>query len=261
MGIKSTLTCKEAKTLFSSYKIDSLTPSTSGIIDTTYISEEYIIKRYERSIDARVQADIKLLKDLKDLGLNVARFITQKKSWYLYERLKGEMPTHIRLYHIVSLARFLAKFHNHTYRKTALIDVVDKKEVENFLQFLKYNFYFYYKKLSSLKKYKLKNDGIIHGDIFKDNTLFQMDKVAVFDFIDGGNGSFIFDIAVLLSGFGIKKHHHCKIELFLKTYNQHAPLKQSKKELLHAIDSATYFYTLKRIYKSKKSQNSLLKRY
>jgi len=258
MGVKRALTCKEAQSLFSNYTIDSITPSVSGIIDTTYIAKDYIIKRYERSIDERIEADIKLLADLRNLGLNVPRYLTQKDKWYLYEKLQGTMPTHIRLFHMHSLARFLAQFHHYTHKKTALIDIIDKNEIESSLHFLKNNFYFYYKKLASLRDYKAKTDGIIHGDIFKDNTLFQAEKVAVFDFIDAGNGSFIFDMAVLLIGFGIKKHHLCKITLFLKTYNQHAPLKQSKKELLHVMDMAAYFYTLKRIYRYKSTQKVLL---
>jgi homoserine kinase type II len=258
MGIKTYLTIKEAHSLFPSYKITTLTPSVSGIVDTTYITEDFIIKKYERDIQKRVDADIKLLCDLRELGLNTPVYLEQKAGWYLYEKLKGTMAVHIELSHIRSLAGFLAKFHRYSYKRDALIDVYDTDEIEKMLEFLKHNFYAYYKKLSSLKNYHVKSDGMIHGDIFKDNTLFQADKIAVFDFIDAGRGSFVFDIAVALVGFGIKKHYHTKIELFLKVYNQHAPIKQSKKELLHVMEIAAHFYTLKRIYHKKKIDKSLL---
>ncbi len=258
MGIKTDLTCKEANSLFKNYKINSLKATTSGIIDTTYISENYIIKKYERSIDKKIQADKKLLCDLKSIGLNVSIYLAQKQNWYLQEKLQGTTPTHIQLYHISSLARFMARFHTYSYKKHSIDKAIDLNEIEISLKYLKKNFFIYYKKLSALKEYKASNDGIIHADIFKDNTLFQAQKIAVFDFIDGGEGSFVFDIAVALVGFAIKAHNHSKIELFLKTYNQHAPIKQNKKELLHVMKIATYFYTLKRIYRKKSIQKELL---
>ncbi len=258
MGIKTVLTCKEAKSLFTHYDIGSIYATKYGIMDTTYISKNYIIKKYERDIDEKIDFDINLLADLNRLGLNVSKYIAQKEGWYLYRRLKGEKPTHICSYHISSLARFLSMFHSYSVKKRGLDEVIDADEIDKLLSYVKSHFYFYYKKLSPIKEYKVKNDGIIHGDIFKDNTLFNGQKVAVFDFIDSGNGDFCFDMAVLLVGFEIKKHHRYKIELFLKVYNQHAPKKCTKKALLYAMDMAKYFYTLKRVYTNKKIQKELL---
>jgi len=54
MGVKTTITLKELNELFPTYHFTELTPTTSGIIDTTYIvhagTTGYILKKYERDI-------------------------------------------------------------------------------------------------------------------------------------------------------------------------------------------------------------------
>ena len=97
--------------------------------------------------------------------------------------------------------------------------MIQKDEMKKLLSYTKQNFFAYYKKLQYLQNYNSKIDGLIHGDIFKDNTLFDGQKIAVFDFIDSTCGNFGFDVAVCLIGFGAKKNNYF-INLFLKTYNQ-----------------------------------------
>ncbi len=246
MGVLTHITLKEVKELFPSFKISNLTPTSSGIMDTTYLTEQYVLKKYERKID--VNADIKLLKSLS-VSLSVGTCVAQNGEWFLYKRLKGSEPKTIKSYHIQALSRFLAKFHTQTQGmkcNSAFIKNYDLKEI---LNFTKSNYYFYYKRLQSLQNYKPKNDGFIHGDIFKDNTVFEKDKIGVFDFIDGGCGEFIFDVAVCLVAFDAKKHSSYFINLFLNTYNQKAPKKIRKEELIKTMEIASSFYALLRIEK------------
>ena len=246
MGVITQITLHEVRALFPSFNISTLTPTSSGIMDTTYLTEKYVLKKYERKID--VNADIKLLDTLSS-SLSVGTFIAKNGEWFLYKRLKGFEPKTIQTYHIQALARFLAKFHTQTqYMKcdSLLIDNYDFKKI---LNFTKSNYYVYYKRLQSLQNYKPKNDGFIHGDIFKDNTVFDRDKIGVFDFIDGGCGEFVFDIAVALVAFDAKKHSHYFINLFLNTYNQNAPKKIKKEELIKTMKIASGFYALLRIDK------------
>jgi len=263
LGVKTQLTLKEAQNLFKNHIITKLIPTTSGIMDTTYISNNFIIKKYERVVD--VQNDIKLLEFLKSSGLNVPTCQEQNKEWFLYEKLMGEEVKNIQSYHIVALARFMAKFHSTIYAHkssfdtTYLLKTINKDEINKLLKYLKENFFAYYKKLQSLKNYNSKADGLIHGDMFKDNTLFQNQKIAVFDFIDSSYGNFAFDIAVCLVGFDGRKNNYF-INLFLKVYNQKAPRKITKKELLKEMNFACSYYALKRIvnYKSVKQAKELL---
>ncbi len=264
MGVKTKIFLEELNKLFSSYNFIELTPTSSGIMDTTYIvhtkTTGYILKKYERDISTKIDRDIKLLSELKSAELNVPICLDNNDDWYLYEKLQGREPKHIKTYHIQALARFLASLHQLSYSKKCSTEFIDKNQIISILNYIKLNFYAYYKKLDSLKNYNSKNDGFIHGDIFKDNTVFDGLKVGVFDFIDSGCGNFTFDVAVALVAFDAKKHKPYFLNLFLNTYNQHAPKKLNKRELLKEMEAASKFYALLRIdkYKNTKKTKELL---
>ena len=264
MGVKTTITLSELNKIFTSYNFTKLLETTSGIIDTTYIAytdeNGYILKKYERDISKNIETDIKLLRAMKYSGLNTPLCIEQNSGWYLYEKLQGSEPKNIKIYHIQAVARFLSKFHQHTHKQKCDLKMIDKDEIKSLLDYSKSNYFGYFKKLTPLMKYSSKEDGLIHGDIFKDNTVFENHKIGVFDFIDAACGDFAFDAAVTLVGFDAKKKDS-HINLFLNTYNQHAPRKISKDELLLNIELASRFYALKRVkyQKSTKKAKELLR--
>ena len=244
MGVKSFLSLEEAQALFPEYSLTQLTPTANGIVDTTYLSTQYILKKYERQIMQKIKEDTWRLERLHSSGLNVSKLIAQSNEWYLYKQLKGKIPTTIKYYHIQALARFMAKLHSQ--KLPAQEKFIEKYEVEKKLLTLKRNTYFYYKKLLHLKDFQESCDGFIHGDIFKDNTVFDEEKVAVFDFIDGGLGSYLFDIAVALLSFNPRDKASLN-RLFLSSYNQHAPKKIALKTLHKHREIASLFYALLRI--------------
>jgi len=250
MGVKTALTLDEANTLFDEYHFTNLQATSSGIVDTTYIAtihdKEYILKKYERDIEEKIQQDAKLLHTLKSNGLNVPTLLVSQNEWFLYEKLLGEIPKNITIRHIHSLARFMSQMHTLTSKLNTTTYFTEVAETEKLLKDIKSKFYFQYKKLQFLQKYKPKKDGFIHGDIFKDNTVFHNFKIGVFDFIDAGYGEFVFDIAVALVAFDAKKHPMF-IELFLNTYNQKTLKKIKKKELLKSMKIASAYYALQRI--------------
>ena len=244
MGVKSTLSLKEAQALFPEYSLTQLTPTTSGIVDTTYMSKNYILKKYERPITEMIKEDSWRLERLHAEGLNVPRLLAQSDEWYLYEKLQGKSPSTIHYYHVQALARFMAKLH--MQKLPAQKKFIESYAVEKKLLALTKTSYVYYKKMLPLKDFQESCDGFIHGDIFRDNTVFYGEKIAVFDFIDGGLGSFAFDIAVALLSFNPKnKSSHNR--LFLSTYNQHAPKKIAIKALHKHREIASLFYALLRI--------------
>ena len=259
MGVKTNISLDELNGLFTSYKFTKIIPTTSGIIDTTYIvhtaTTGYILKKYERDVSKVIESDIVLLRELKTLGFNTPKPIDKKESWHLYEKLEGEQPKNIKTYHILSLARFLSKFHQHTHKRSHPLNIIDKNEIESLLNYVRSSFYAYSKKLEPLVDYIPNSDGVIHGDIFKDNTVFNEQKIGVFDFIDSAHGDFALECGVALIGFDAGKSNYF-INLFLNTYNQHAPRKLSKKELLKSIDIASRFYALKRVYKYKNTKKA-----
>ena len=229
MGVKTTINLAELNRLFPSYDFDKITPTTSGIIDTTYIvhtkTESYILKKYEREIPHKIALDTKLLNELKSVGLNVPQCLEESDGWFIYEKLKGKQPTSVKSYHIQALGRFLAKMHRQTSKMRCDSNIIIEDEVTEALKYVKANYFSYYKRFEFLKNFTHKHDAIIHGDIFKDNTIFDGRKIGVIDFIDSSCGTFAYDAAVALVGFDARVHNDYFINLFLKNYNQHAPKK------------------------------------
>ncbi|MFT7860783.1 MAG: phosphotransferase [Sulfurimonas sp.] len=250
MGVNIHITLKEVNTLFPNYNFTELTPTTDGVIDTTYIvankQKSYILKHFDRDIEAKIDDDKKLLKQLSRSGLNVPLYIDENRGWYLFKRLKGVTPKTVRLCHIQTLARFMAKYHSLTYKQTDKKHFFDHYAIEELLLFTKQNFYRHYKELEVLKYTPKLCDGFIHGDIFIDNTVFEKDKIGVFDFIDGGCGPFAFDIAVAMLSFN-PKNRPSYLYRFLDTYNQSAPKKLFLAELTAQLKLAKKLYALLRI--------------
>ena len=255
MGVITRISLSEINTLFPSYKFISFEPTESGIIDTTYIVhtkvDSYILKKYERNIPDKIKQDIRLLSTLHQSGLNVPICLGTNEGWYLYKKLKGAQPQYVKSYHIQALARFLAKLHRRMSDYKCNSNQIIENEVLDALKFTKSHYFSYYKRFEFLKHFSLKPDALIHGDIFKDNTIFNGKKIGVIDFIDSSCGTFAYDAAVALIGFDARSHNHYFINLFLNTYNQHAPKKLTKKRLLYKMNIASHFYALKRVYKYK----------
>ena len=252
MGVKTVLGLSELNALFPSYNFIKLTPTESGIIDTTYIvtsnEKSYILKKYERNIPKKIALDTKLLQQLYIAGLNVPLCLEEKNNWYLYTKLEGEQPTHIKSFHILTLARFMSKLHSQTKNTPCTSNSMIETQVTEALKYTKANYYAYYKKLEFLKYFTHEEDYLIHGDIFKDNTIFNNKHIGVIDFIDSSCGSFSFDIAVALIGFDVKVYNTYAINIFLNAYNQHAPKKISKRTIIQKMKTASHFYALKRIH-------------
>ena len=260
MGVKTAISLLELNKLFPSYKFTNITPTTSGIIDTTYIvssqTSSYILKRYERDITKKIALDIKLLQELKFHGLRVPTCRDEKDGWYIYEKLKGSHPKDVKSYHIQAIARFLSKMHKVTFKKKCSTSIVIEDEVTDSLKYVKSNYFAYYKRFEFLKNSTQYSDGIIHGDVFKDNTIFDGKKVGVIDFIDSSCGTFAYDVAVCLVGFDVNKNNHYFINLFLKNYNQHAPKKLNKKTVVSKMKFASHSFALKRVYEYKNTKRA-----
>ena len=255
MGVVTRISLSEINTLFPAYKFIAYEPTVSGIIDTTYIvhtrHDSYVLKKYERDIPSKIKQDMRLLSMLHTSGLNVPICLGANNDWYLYKKLSGEQPQNIKSYHIQALARFLAALHQTMSTCKCNSNQIIEKEVLENLEYTKKHYFSYYKKFEFLKHFTLKPDALIHGDIFKDNTIFEGKKIGVIDFIDSSCGTFSFDAAVALVGFDARVHSHYFINLFLNTYNQHAPKKLTKKRLLYKMKIASHFYALKRVNKYK----------
>ncbi len=77
--------------------------------------------------------------------------------------------------------------------------------------------------------------GLIHGDVFPDNTLFVGNKLkAIIDFEEFCIDTFLFDIAMCINGFCFKDNRLDEdlLKYFLTAYNNIRPMEDIEKELL-----------------------------
>ena len=259
MGVKTPLSLTQAQKLFASYHITALQATQDGVMDTTYIAEAkdgtYIIKKYERDITHKINFDAQLLEKLSRSGLCVPKLLAQNGEWYLYTKLDGKSPKHITLAHMQKLGRFIARMHQVTQKLQTAPHFFTNYPLIQMLREHKAAHFYYYKKLCSLSDEPLCADGFIHGDIFKDNTLFTNTKLAMFDFIDGGSGSFAFELGVVLLSFNPANRKSFS-RMLLHSYNQHAPKKLTLQELEENRKKAARLYALLRLHRYKKSKRA-----
>ena len=79
--------------------------------------------------------------------------------------------------------------------------------------------------------------GLIHGDIFPDNTLFNNDKlVAILDFDDFAIDTYLFDIGMTINGFCLTDNmpDKRKTDIFLSAYEKIRVLTPDEKACLDA---------------------------
>jgi homoserine kinase type II len=88
--------------------------------------------------------------------------------------------------------------------------------------------------LAELKKETF-SEGIIHGDLYYDNTLFDNNNLAVIlDFEQAGRGSLLLDLGISISGTCLEKGRLIKplIESFLEGYESIKPLSEGEKKFI-----------------------------
>jgi homoserine kinase type II len=97
--------------------------------------------------------------------------------------------------------------------------------------------------------------GIVHGDLYSDNTLFKNEKLqTILDFEQGGRGEYILDLGISLSGTCIEKGRISipLIKSYLSGYESIRPLpREEKRHLSDAIFLGLFSISLWRIKRFK----------
>jgi len=201
MGIKVEISQKDLPKEFQEYK---LIPTSDGISDTVYLlGSEYVLKVFENFSDE--ESILKLLDGLKVPKI-VESFTLGGKHALIYTQIAGQSTKKYPL----EVVRFLKKMHQKTKGKTTKNPKLFTKQ--NLAVMIKKANYKRFDTLFNEIDISLKNDGIIHGDLFPDNAKFLGDRLSgVYDFSEACEGDFYFDLAVVCFSFGADEKEVLKV--------------------------------------------------
>lgn len=253
MGIKTNISLQEINEHFS---CQSITPSNDGVSDTVYfLDDSYILKVFEDKSFESLDEEIQLLHLCCDLQVsNVVKepFWIHNKPALIYSKCKGKSLKSASNNEIKSIGRFLKNFHQKTTQKQSKnVELFTKNRLLDLIKTTSYQPFF---EAFDTIDINLKNDGIIHGDLFLDNANFDNGKLScVFDFSEACNGDFLFDLGVVALSWCANKND---IETLLKSYETNITLE----DFIPYIKYARLYYSVTR-YLAKRDFNQLFGRF
>lgn len=239
MGVKTVVTLSD---LPPSLEAKMLTPSTNGVMDSVYfLDDDRVVKIFESADAEAVEEELKLLAHCEALSVSKPLgevFRIQSKPALIYRRCSGESLKCAGVDEVKQIGAFLRAFHRKTaerqssnerlFEKSRLGQMIRETKSESFATIAK--------KINIA----LRNDGIIHGDLFLDNALFLEGKLScVIDFTQACNGDFYFDLAVVALSWCDSDE---KIEALLESYGATLTLD----EFRPYREYATLFYSVNR---------------
>ncbi len=196
MGVKTAITLEEITPWFDAR---TLRATSDGVRDTVYILDEaYVLKIFEKSTPAAVHEEIKLLGLCATLPVPKVLtpvFAIRGKPALVYEKCRGESLAKASPGEIAQIGQFLKQFHALTRGKnTTNLPLFGKERLGQLIGQTEHApFLACYETLSL----PLRNDGIIHGDLFLDNASFDGGRLScVYDLSEACNGDFLLDLAV-----------------------------------------------------------------
>jgi homoserine kinase type II len=197
VGVKTRIENKDLRPFI---EFENIYETNSGVSDTVYIiDDEYAVKIFENSGEDIIQNEIEILDSLKELQTVKLRskeiiYIKNKPS-LIYKKCEGEILKEAEAVHIRQIGVFLKELHESTRGKISLNKKLFGKERLRTL--IEQSGYVPFIDIFEGIDITLKDEGIIHGDLFLDNALFKDDELScVIDFSEACNGDFLFDLAV-----------------------------------------------------------------
>ena len=275
MGVLTKLTLKEINSLTNNTNIQfaHIQETVNGITDSTYIGtskdkNKYVFKVFETSTKEHIDNEIYILNGLKNLDvphpLSNEIVMYKYKPTALFSFIKGKIPKDINTNQVQAIASFLKELHSvdsikpineNIYEKSFLLKMIDKiVDTEEKKEFEK--------RFSLIKDIDLKNNAVIHGDLFHDNAKFIDNNLSgVYDFAQSCYGNAYFDLSVMLISWCFKefKFNFELLEKALKTYDENLDIKTIKPYMLYAC----IYYALQRYTRVNKVKDykEMLKRF
>ncbi|MDP3119413.1 MAG: phosphotransferase [Sulfuricurvum sp.] len=219
MGIKTAITLEEVSHIVS---CTLLTPTVNGVSDSVYLTDESVLKLFESASASAILEEKALLLHLSHLPVTKHIsdiFFLQKKPCVLYEKLNGKSLIHADNHHIIQIAGFMRRLH----QQTAGIASTNTPlfESSRLQALIRQTQHVPFQEIFDSIDLELSCDGVIHGDLFLDNVLFDNGELSgVFDFIEACEGDFLFDLAVVAISWCLdEKGDYSKVDLLLTCYN------------------------------------------
>jgi homoserine kinase type II len=255
MGVHTTILLEEVNDIFEGMNFINIMGTNDGICETTYILEskekKYILKLYEKSSIEQINNKLQLIEQLNTLP--VTKLESQVCEYFnkpimLFSYLEGESLKEVNLEQIIEIGKTLGKMHKLTkgkhssnpniFTQAILKSYIDENSRDIFKE-----------RYQKIKQFTFENHGIIHGDIFRDNTKFVNNKLSgIFDFIDACNGDFRIDLAIVVIDWCFEGEflNRRYIEELLNSYNTYSPIKIEERELKDYILYIALLYASKR---------------
>lgn len=239
MGVKTVITLED---LPHSLRIKTLKASTDGVMDSVYfLDDAQVLKIFENANEDIVTEELKLLAHCGSLPIarpagGVLRI--RNKPALIYHRCHGKSLKSAEIDQIRQIGVFLRAFHTLTATlKSSNERLFEKSRLEKMIEEAKSEiFETLFKKIDLT----LRDDGIIHGDLFMDNALFNEGSLScVIDFTQACNGDFLFDLAVAALSWCDNGE---KTEALLQSYGATITLEAFRPYR----DYATLFYSVNR---------------
>lgn len=266
--------------LYSLGEITDLIPLSHGISNSNYQvnlkdRKPVLLKISNDKDQSQLAAEQKILKTLKDFGFKLSltpyvtndmRLVYQHENLYgvIYPFITGKVQSPSKTV-CRAIGHGLGSLHGATYHQD-LRQLNLRNHVE--VGFDATQIAVYTESASCPKDFKaayekmlkpqmpryLKTDlpdGIIHGDLYYDNILFENEEInAILDFEQAGIGSFIFDLGVSVSGTCLNdgKIESDLVKEFINGYDEARPLTSEEKSLIpEAIKIGLFSIALWRI--------------
>ena len=247
----------------------SLKPCAGGIENTNYFvatdGGEYVLTLFERLSFEQLPFYLQLMKHLAERCIPVPNPAADKTGQILHRlkgkpaavvnRLRGTSELAPTLAHCARVGETLARMHLagqdfNLYQPNlrglmwwnstlpAVLPHISPGQRSLLLGELAYQNH-----IAATSAYRALPTGVVHGDLFRDNVMFEGAALTgFFDFYFAGCDTFLFDLGVCLNDWCIDlptgQHDAARAEAFLAAYQSVRPLKAQERTLLPAMARA-----------------------
>jgi len=233
---------------------------TAGVENTNFFvttnQGEYVLTLFESHSLEKLSFYLGLMAHLAKAGIPTIQAVSSNQDKLLHtlngkpasfiKRIKGANPVDVNASHCAQIGKMLARFHlaaqRYPYQMENEFDLAwQKNTVAGWVHKMPAND-------AALLQHELTHQldlkaqietlptGIIHGDLFRDNSLFDADKLsAILDLYTACNDSLLIDIAIVINDWCFKSSvlNEALVNSVLTAYQTIRPLENSEKELFN----------------------------